>query len=56
MLLHTGVILLCLGASVSRASHAQKLGTISFPNSGAAAAHAPFIRGVLVERFVAQRQ
>jgi tetratricopeptide (TPR) repeat protein len=48
MLVRRLAILICLGAAVSRAAHAQKLGTISFPSSGAAAAQAPFVRGVLL--------
>jgi tetratricopeptide (TPR) repeat protein len=38
--------LLSLSRSSSRA-HAQQLGSLTFPNSGAAAAQVPFIRGVL---------
>ena len=34
------------GAQAHAMPHDQKLGTISFPNSGNAAAQAPFIRGV----------
>jgi tetratricopeptide (TPR) repeat protein len=41
-------ILFGLGAALSGAAHAQQLGTISFPSSGAPAAQAPFIRGVLL--------
>ncbi len=37
-----------LAATIPSPAHAQKLGTISFPNSGNAAAQAPFIRGVLL--------
>lgn len=47
-LLRGGAVMLCIGAASSRAAYAQKLGTISFPNSGAAAAQTPFIRGVLL--------
>src|SRR5688572_10517215 len=48
MLVRNAAILFCLGATVSRVAYAQKLGTISFPNSGATAGQAPFIRGVLL--------
>jgi tetratricopeptide (TPR) repeat protein len=48
MPLRSVAILFCLGAAISRAAYAQKLGTISFPNSGATAVQAPFIRGVLL--------
>lgn len=37
-----------LVATAPAFAHAQKLGTISFPNSGNAAAQAPFVRGVLL--------
>ena len=37
-------LLSCLASAVA---NAQTLGTISFPNSGNAAAQSPFIRGVL---------
>jgi tetratricopeptide (TPR) repeat protein len=40
--------LAALAASVSLSSQAPSLGRISFPNSGAAQAQAPFIRGVLL--------
>jgi tetratricopeptide (TPR) repeat protein len=48
MLPRSVVTLLCLGAALSATAHAQKLGTISFPNSGATTAQAPFVRGVLL--------
>jgi tetratricopeptide (TPR) repeat protein len=42
------IALVCIGVAVPILTSAQKLGTISFPNSGAASAQAPFIRGMLL--------
>src|SRR6185436_5103316 len=39
---------LAFTATISMDARAQVLGTISFPNSGSAAAQAPFIRGMLL--------
>lgn len=43
----TKLLLACV-LYVSSTADAQKLGTISFPNSGSATAQAPFIRGMLL--------
>jgi tetratricopeptide (TPR) repeat protein len=41
-------VLLALAAATPLAAQSRRLGTISFPNSGPAAAQRPFIRGVLL--------
>src|SRR5881397_1134995 len=44
-----GVALVCLaGAGELRSAQTPRLGTIDFPTSGAPAAQAPFVRGVLL--------
>jgi tetratricopeptide (TPR) repeat protein len=48
MILRRVVFALFLVAAISSSGLAQKLGTIRFPNSGAATAQGPFIRGVLL--------
>ncbi len=40
--------LLCTAAALPFSVSAQRLGTISFPNSGAASAQGPFVRGMLL--------
>src|SRR5512141_1526073 len=42
------VVMLALAAAAPLAAQQSRLGTISFPNSGARAAQRPFIRGVLL--------
>lgn len=42
------LIALIASSFASAPAHAQKLGTISFPNSGSATAQTPFIRGMLL--------
>src|SRR5205823_13194528 len=42
------MLLVCLAAAASLSAQTPRLGTIDFPASGAPAAQAPFIRGVLL--------
>src|SRR5205809_8148178 len=42
------MLLVCLAAAASLSAQTPRLGTIDFPTSGAPAARAPFIRGVLL--------
>ena len=45
----SAIVAVCVGAAIAQAvTPARILGSVSFPNSGAAAAQAPFIRGVLL--------
>lgn len=48
MRLQPMIIVLMLGAALPLPGFAQRLGTIEFPNSGAAAAQTPFINGMLL--------
>lgn len=48
MIVRRAVFAVSLVAAMSGPALAQKLGTISFPNSGSAAAQEPFIKGVLL--------